>query len=237
MQNILLVFYFLATEEVPPIAQQQQDFTGTIQVHPQEDEHSNQSILPNPTRNDDRIPEDDSTTGNAHHIVQINSVTDDDVIVIENFSPAPQNVSAKCTVCAVEATYAWVPCGHLCLCGPCKNSWRTTESKRSCPMCRASLPIYQVEEEISYIIQEPFFVRKYNPDTNGNAVCIKCSSEATIAWVPCGHICLCERCRNVWRNDEGNSTCPVCTTSLPEVNIDDVNRQVVQEPLFIYQYE
>lgn len=227
MQNILRFLFFPDREDVRPIIQQQQGLTGAHE----ENGHENALILPTHNTNDN--PENIPINGNIVQRDINNAIADDSVIIENDFDDTHGN---KCAVCDVQATYAWVPCGHLCLCGPCKTTWSTTENKRSCPVCRANLPIFQVDIDISYVIQEPVCILKTRLNTDGKAICVKCSLEATIAWVPCGHLCLCNGCRDLWRNTQGKIFCPVCEKRLPEVNIDQ-NRQVVQEPIFIYQYE
>ena len=44
--------------------------------------------------------------------------------------------TSKCIVCAhAQANYAFVPCGHLCICSDCYDEMRSREMT-TCPMCR-----------------------------------------------------------------------------------------------------
>lgn len=54
-------------------------------------------------------------------------------------APPPILGATPCCICTESATYACLPCGHLCLCMLCLEKYRLGEKKTECPICRRQI--------------------------------------------------------------------------------------------------
>lgn len=127
-----------------------------------------------------------------------------------------------CVVClSAKPQAAILPCGHVCLCGPCL----ATFIPKTCPQCRGKVVKIQVVSTMDREAEatndnslqlgtaadrpEPF---GSTPATAANDVCCcvicRCFPISRIV-TPCGHYCLCNSCAVP-------DTCPVCCRDVKE---------------------
>jgi tetratricopeptide (TPR) repeat protein len=89
--------------------------------------------------------------------------------------PAPAPAPAECCVClAAEATVAFSPCFHQCVCAACSQG--ILAQSRECPICRS-------ESDAAHEI------------LNAGGACARChAAPPTCAAAPCFHMQLCDEC-------------------------------------------
>ena len=58
----------------------------------------------------------------------------------------------------------------------------------------------------------------FNLNINSGGYCICCTiNKITIAYLPCGHSCMCQDCSN--KHQSKNSLCPMCKNQIKEAKI------------------
>lgn len=103
-------------------------------------------------------------------------------------APSVRAALAECCVClAAEATVAFSPCFHQCVCSACSAG--IMAGTRECPMCRsASSAAHEI--------------------LDGGALCASCcAAPPTCAAAPCFHVQFCEECA---RTRAAGARCATC---------------------------